>query len=209
MQAIDEDFLLELKVLGIAHLNVTPLQMLTHLRMQYGSMDYVDITALMAECDAPWDPTEVPTKHFNRVEKARRQLACANIQIKRGRKGRCTLAPEDLFKVNEECKKLNQNMATAFHNIIAKVLYLVKRARLDASVAIAVLTTRVREPDKDDWRKLEHLVKYFKSTTEMPLILGGGSSGILNWYVDTLFAVHSTCKDTQVADSQWGEGSQL
>ncbi len=44
-------------------------------------MDYVDITALMAECDAPWDPTEVPTKYFNRVDKARRQLARANIQI--------------------------------------------------------------------------------------------------------------------------------
>jgi hypothetical protein len=81
LQAIDEDFLLELKVPGIAYLNVTPLQMMTHLRSRYGSMDYVDINALMAECDTPWDPTEVPTKHFNRVEKARRQLARANIQI--------------------------------------------------------------------------------------------------------------------------------
>ena len=81
MQAIDKDFLLELKMQGIAYLNVTPLQMITHLRTRYGSMDYVDITALMAECDAPWDPTEVPTKYFNRVNKARRQLARANIQI--------------------------------------------------------------------------------------------------------------------------------
>jgi hypothetical protein len=31
MQAIDKDFLLELRVPGIAYLNVTPLQMLTHL----------------------------------------------------------------------------------------------------------------------------------------------------------------------------------
>jgi hypothetical protein len=107
-----------------------------------------------------------------------------------------------LFKVNKDCKKLNQNMATAFHNIVAKALYLVKSARPDASVAIAFLTTRVREPDEDDWRKLEHLVKYFKSRTEMPPILGGGSSRILNWYVDASFA-------TQVADSQWREGSRL
>ncbi len=81
MQAIDEDFLLELKMPGIAYLNVTPLQMITHLWTRYGSMDYVDITALMAECNAPWDPTEVPTKYFNRVDKAWRQLARANIQI--------------------------------------------------------------------------------------------------------------------------------
>ena len=47
-----------------------------------------------------------------------------------------------------------------FHNIVAKALYLVKRVRLDASVAIAFLTTRVRVPDVDDWRMLEHLVEY-------------------------------------------------
>ena len=81
LQAIDEDFLLELKVPGIAYLNVTPLQMITHLRTHWGAMDYVDINALMAECDATWDATEVPTKHFNRVDKACRQLARANIQI--------------------------------------------------------------------------------------------------------------------------------
>ncbi len=64
--------------------------------------------------------------------------------IKRGKKGRSTAAPEDLFKVNEDSIKLNQTMATAFHNIVAKTLYLVKRARPDASVAVAFLTMRVR-----------------------------------------------------------------
>jgi hypothetical protein len=44
-------------------------------------MDFVDITALMAECDAPWNAAEVPTKYFNRVEKARRQLVRANVLI--------------------------------------------------------------------------------------------------------------------------------
>jgi hypothetical protein len=85
-------------------------------------------------------------------------------------------------------------MATAFHNIVAKALYLVKRARPDASVSIAFLTTRVREPDVDDWRKLEHLIEYFKSTTDMPLILGADNSGVLNWYVDASFAVHSNMR---------------
>ena len=81
-------------------------------------------------------------------------------------------------------------MSTAFHNIVAKSLYLVKRARPDASVAIAFLTTRVREPNVEDWSKLEHLVEYFKSTIEMPLILGSDSSGVLQWFVDASFAVH-------------------
>ncbi len=81
LQAVEEDFLLELRAEGIAYLNVTPLQMLTHLRNRWGSMDFVDITSLLTEFDAPWNSAEVPTKYFNQTEKARRQLARANVQI--------------------------------------------------------------------------------------------------------------------------------
>ena len=81
LQAVEEDFLLELRDQVIAYLNVTPLQMLTHLRDRWGSMDFVDITALLAECDSPWNASEVPTKYFNRMDKARRQLARANVQV--------------------------------------------------------------------------------------------------------------------------------
>ena len=81
LKAIDEDFLLELKEEGIAYLNVTPLQMLTHLRDRWGTMDFIDVTALLAECDAPWIAAEVPQKYFNRIEKARKKLARANVQV--------------------------------------------------------------------------------------------------------------------------------
>jgi hypothetical protein len=55
--------------------------MLTHLRNRWGTMDFVDVTALLNECDAPWNATEVPQKYFNRIDKARKQLARANIQM--------------------------------------------------------------------------------------------------------------------------------
>jgi hypothetical protein len=73
LQAVDKDFLLELRAEGIAYLNVTPLQMLTHLRDCWGTMDYVYITSLLTECDTPWNAAEIPTKYFNRIEKARQQ----------------------------------------------------------------------------------------------------------------------------------------
>lgn len=79
--------------------------------------------------------------------------------------------------------------ATAFHNIVAKALYLVKQARLDASVVIALLTTRVMAPDFNDWRKLKDLAKYLRAMKEVPLIFGDNKSGVLNWYVDASFAV--------------------
>jgi hypothetical protein len=53
--------------------------MLTHLHKCWGVIDFVGITALIAECDAPWNVAEVPTIYFNRVEKAMKQLAKANI----------------------------------------------------------------------------------------------------------------------------------
>ena len=81
LQAVDEDFLLEIHDEVVAYLNVTPLQMLTHLCDRWGAMDFVDITALLAKCNAPWNAAEVPTKFFNRVDKARKQLAQANVQI--------------------------------------------------------------------------------------------------------------------------------
>ena len=81
LQAIDEDFVLELRAEQTGYLNVTPQQMMTHLRARWGALDFVDINMLMAECDSTWSPAEVPTKYFNRIDKARRQLAQANIQI--------------------------------------------------------------------------------------------------------------------------------
>ena len=65
-----------------------------------------------------------------------------------------------------------------------------KRARPDASSAVAFLTTRVKAPDIDNRRKLGHLMEYLIFTADMPLILGAKSSGVLNWFVDVSFAVH-------------------
>ncbi len=50
-----------------------------------------------------------------------------------------------VFTVNEDCEKLLEDMATDFHTIIAKTLYVTKRARPDMCLSIAYLTTRVRE----------------------------------------------------------------
>jgi chaperonin cofactor prefoldin len=81
LKAVDEDYILELRAEGNAYLNVSPLQMLTHLRDRWGTMDFVDITALLAEMDLPWNVAEVPQIYFNRMDKARKQLLRANIQV--------------------------------------------------------------------------------------------------------------------------------
>jgi hypothetical protein len=46
-------------------------------------------------------------------------------------KRRCvkTVAPDNLFVVNEDCKKLSLEAAASFHMIVAKTLYVNKQAR--------------------------------------------------------------------------------
>ena len=75
-------------------------------------------------------------------------------------------APDDLFKVNEDAVNLKQAMDKSLHSIVAMMLYMTKQARPNTAIAIAYLTTRVREPDKDDWwLKLGHLMQYLVSTS--------------------------------------------
>ena len=87
--------------------------------------------------------------------------------------------------------KLDPALAKAFHNITAKGIYVTKRARPDISLAITFLTTRVKETDIENWCKLCHMVEYLRSTRDLPLILGVNGTGVLSWYVDASFAVHS------------------
>ena len=50
------------------------------------------------------------------------------------------------------------------------------------------------EPDTDDYKKLERVMKYTQGTISLPLILSIDKSGNIKWYVDALFAVQ---KDTR------------
>ncbi len=100
-----------------------------------------------------------------------------------------TPAPDNLFVVNEDCDKLPEAASADFHTIVAKTLYVTKKARPDTCLAIAFLTTRVRAPNTDDWDKLCHLMEYLRGDRDQPLILGVDSNGLLMWYVDASFAV--------------------
>ena len=99
-------------------------------------------------------------------------------------------APKNLFVADKDCKKLHTAKAEKFHSLVAKVLFATKRARPDTGTAVSYLTTRVREPDEQDWDKLVYLIKYLRDTVELPLILSADGSGVLKWHVDGSYTVH-------------------
>lgn len=96
--------------------------------------------------------------------------------------------------MDEDSVKLSEEQRGTFHTIVAKALFVAKRARPDIAVAIAFLTTRVRNPDVQDWCKLCHLIEYLRSSIDLPLTLGATSGGVLHWYVDASFAVHQNMR---------------
>ena len=65
-----------------------------------------------------------------------------------------TPATEHLLKVNEAPTYLNEKEAMFFHHNVAKLLFLCKRARPDIQTAVAFLSTRVKQPDCNDHKKL-------------------------------------------------------
>jgi hypothetical protein len=133
-------------------------------------------------------------------------LTAFNKAEPKGGDTKTSAAPESLFKVDENCEKLKQDKAVEFHNLVAKALYSTKRARPETCTEITFLTTRVRAPDKEDWNKLVHLMRYIRGTRTMLLILSANGSGILKWWVDTSFAVHTNMRGQPGGGFSLGRG---
>ena len=117
-----------------------------------------------------------------------------------------TPAARHLFDVNPEARKLGKQQADEFHHMVAKLLYLSKRARPDLQTAIAFLCTRVSAPDEDDWKKLRRVITYLRGQPRIPLTLEATSDGIIKWWVDASFAVHPDCRSHTGATVSIGKG---
>ena len=102
-----------------------------------------------------------------------------------------TPAANHLFEVNEnDPKYLSEDEAMKFHHVVAKLLFLCKRARPDIHTAVAFLCTRVKKPDEDDYKKLCRVLKYLQSTIEIKLTLEAEDPMTVQWWVDASYAPH-------------------
>jgi hypothetical protein len=101
-----------------------------------------------------------------------------------------TPAAQYLFNTREQAQILTEDKSAIFHTMVAKALFTCKCARPDIQLAVAFLSTRVRGPDEDDWKKLVQLLKYLNGTKSLALRLTADKTSILKWYVDASFAVH-------------------
>ena len=97
-------------------------------------------------------------------------------------------------------------MARQFHQTTAQLLFLCKRARPDAKTLVSILTTRVKDPDVDNWGKLRHGLVYLKGTMYMKRYLTSDSLINIVWWEDRSFGVHWDSKGHIGAMMSMGKG---
>ena len=96
-----------------------------------------------------------------------------------------------------------------YHRATAQLLFLSGRARRDIQVAVAFLTTSVRQPDDDDWGKLKRVLRYLHGKLTLPLTMSVDDVSVVHWYVDASFAAHDDCKGHTGAMMTMGTGAKI
>lgn len=117
-----------------------------------------------------------------------------------------TPAANHLFDINANCPGLDKDRAALFHHLVAKALFLCKRARPDLQLAISFLCTRVKSPDEDDWAKLRRFVLYLRATRDLDLTLEADATNVVKWWVDAAYAVHADLKSHTGGSMSLGSG---
>ncbi|CAJ1950974.1 unnamed protein product [Cylindrotheca closterium] len=102
---------------------------------------------------------------------------------------------------------LEKERHEVFHLFVAKSLFLSKRARLDISLTVSILASRVQSPNLSDWHKLVRLMRYIHSTKGWHLTLGADDLRVIKWYVNASFAVHPDFKSHTGAVMTMGTGA--
>eukprot|EP00957_Ditylum_brightwellii_P114721 8747804-Ditylum_brightwellii.AAC.1 len=108
--------------------------------------------------------------------------------------GATTAAANHLFEIDEKAEKLDNKDGEFVHHVVAKLLFLCKRASPDLQTSVAFLSTRVKSPNVDDWKKLRRMMRYLQSTKNLVLTLEAEDTGCITWWVDAAFAVHHDLK---------------
>lgn len=88
---------------------------------------------------------------------------------------------------------LSKQDAKKFHTVVAKLLYLAARVRVDILLEVIYLCTRVQAPTSVDQQKLDRVLKYLNGTRDQKLVLKPEDLRV-RAYIDAAFACHPNGK---------------
>ena len=105
------------------------------------------------------------------------------------KKGESTPAKHNLFEVIN-LEKVSEEKKDLFHDIVAKLLFVSKRARVDIDLAISFLCTSLSCSTSQDWENFRRLLHDLYGTLDMPRIIGANGMEVLQTWVDASYAIH-------------------
>ena len=85
------------------------------------------------------DYTEGITVKVRMIDYIDEIISAFDMEEPRGRGINTSNAPEELYKVDEECENLSTDKANMFHNIVDKTLYITKWVRPDTCTPVSFL----------------------------------------------------------------------
>ena len=98
--------------------------------------------------------------------------------------GTNTPARPTLFETDKESRQLDDEKKDIFHHIVAKLLFMAKRARPDIDLTFSYLCSRVDKSTEEDWGKLRRLLHYINGTLQLKRTLSMRSKMVLKTWVD-------------------------
>ena len=72
-------------------------------------------------------------------------------------------AAKHLFTPRPDAPKTNPQEQEIFHHLTMRLMYLSQHGRPDIQTAVAFLSSRVANPDQDDYMKLGKVIKYLET----------------------------------------------
>ena len=103
-------------------------------------------------------------------------------------------AAKYLLNIPEEDEELDDERKERFHSVVAKLLYIMKRARPDLETGVAFLCTRVTKCMMSDWKKLKRLLQYAKCTVNDVRVIGATSLKDIFIFVDASYAIYDNMR---------------
>jgi hypothetical protein len=114
---------------------------------------------------------------------------------------------EKLFKVQEDAKQLDEERRSIFHTFVMKAMFICKRARPDIKPALSLLSSRVNDANKGDWKKLLRVMSFLKGTIDNVFTLKADDTTTLTWFIGVAFAVHGDMRSHTGAVFTMGKGA--
>ena len=113
------------------------------------------------------------------------------------------------FSVDPKSPPLDTETAKLFCALTAKGLFASKRCRPNVQVPVAFLTTRVRNPTKQDWFELKCLLGCLRAAIGVPHTLKLENSSKILTCSDSSFAIHTDMRGHTGMATTMGKGAIL